>query len=106
MRHLEVLQNQGLIRIFTHEALPPGTLWHEATQFEISKAAAAILLVTPDYLASRALVEDQLPLLLARAEDQGKKRFAADAPWATTSSPARRATRRSARPGHPRYLCC
>jgi hypothetical protein len=68
MRHLEVLENQRMIRIFTHEALPPGTLWQEATRVEISNAVAAILLVTPDYLASRVLVEDQLPQLLARAE--------------------------------------
>lgn len=71
MLQLEVLQNQGLIRIFTHEALPVGTLWQEVTQIEISNAAAAILLVTPDYLRSRALMEDQLPDLLARAEDEG-----------------------------------
>lgn len=72
MRHLEVLENQGLIRIFTHEALPPGTLWQEVTQFEISNTAAAILLVTPDYLASRALMEDQLPHLLARAKVENR----------------------------------
>jgi len=68
MRHLEVLENQRMIRIFTHEALPPGALWQEVAQVEMSNAVAAILLVTPDYLASRALAESQLPQLLARAE--------------------------------------
>ena len=71
MRHLKVLENQGLIRIFVREALPPGALWLEITQSEISSAAVAILLVTPDYLESRALMKDQLPLLLDRAKKAG-----------------------------------
>ena len=71
MRHLNVLHNDGLIRIFTREALPPGALWDEITQAEISNAAVAILLVTPDYLASRALMRNQLPLLLAHAAQAG-----------------------------------
>jgi TIR domain-containing protein len=72
MPHLNLLENQRSIRIFTHEALPPGTLWQEVTQVAISNAAAAILLVTPDYLASRALMKDQLPYLLARAEEKDR----------------------------------
>jgi len=71
MRHLEVLQNEGLIRVFNREALRPGALWNEITESEISSAAAAILLVTPDYLASRALMKDQLPSLLAHAAEAG-----------------------------------
>lgn len=68
MRHLEVLENQRMIRIFAYEALPPGTLWQEVVRVEISNAVAAILLVSPDYLSSRALAENQLPQLLAQAE--------------------------------------
>ena len=71
MRHLKVLENQGLIRVFVREALPPGALWLEITQSEISSAAVAILLVTPAYLESRALMKDQLPLLLDRAKKAG-----------------------------------
>ena len=71
MRHLNVFQNEELIRIFSREALPPCALWNEITQAEISNAAVAILLVTPDYLASRALMRNQLPLLLARAAAKG-----------------------------------
>jgi hypothetical protein len=70
MRHLRLLKNQKIIRIFTHEALPPGTLWEKQTEVEISNAAAAILLVTPDYLASDDLMENQVPRLLARAENE------------------------------------
>ncbi len=71
MRHLRVLENQRLIRTFFHQALPPGALWQEITQQEISGAAVAILLVTPDYLGSRALMEDQLPRLLDSAKKAG-----------------------------------
>lgn len=70
MLQLKVIENQGLIRIFTHEALPPGTLWQQEARIEISNAVAAILLVTPDYLASEDLMENQLPQLLARAHEQ------------------------------------
>jgi hypothetical protein len=68
MPHLKVFENQKLIRIFTHDALRPGTLWLDATK---SAIAAAILLVTPSYLASENLIADQLPQLLARAEQGG-----------------------------------
>lgn len=68
--YLRTLERLGLITIFTHEALPPGTLWHETTQAEISNTAVAILLVTQDYLDSEALMEDELPKLLARAEEE------------------------------------
>lgn len=70
MLQLQVLENRGIVRIFTREALPPGTLWQEETEIEISNTAAAILLVSPDYLASKDLMEDQLPRLLARAQEE------------------------------------
>lgn len=71
MRHLRLLKNQNIIRVFTHAALPVGALWQQEVEIEISNAAAAILLVTPDYLESDDLMENQVPRLLARAEEQG-----------------------------------
>lgn len=71
LRHLKVLENNQEIRIFTAQAVPPGALWQEVGESEISSAAVAILLVTPDYLASRALMENELPRLLARAAEAG-----------------------------------
>lgn len=71
MPNLKVLENQGLIRIFTRKALAPGTLWREEIQSEIANSVAAILLVTPDYLASDDIMEGQLPQLLSRAKDHG-----------------------------------
>jgi hypothetical protein len=71
IRHLSVLDNQKLIKIFTVQAVPPGRLWEEITQAEISSAAVAILLVTPAYLESRALMEHELPSLLVRAAEDG-----------------------------------
>jgi hypothetical protein len=71
MRHLKVIENQHLIRIFAHDTLRPGARWQEAARSEIAQAAAAILLVTPDYLASPAIMADEIPRLLARAEEHG-----------------------------------
>lgn len=71
MTHLQVLVDQGLIRVFDHKSLPPGSLWQEETEAAISRSMAAILLVTPEYLISPALKKDQVPRLLARAEEGG-----------------------------------
>jgi hypothetical protein len=71
MPHLKVLENRGLIRIFTRQALAPGTLWREEMQSEISNSVAAILLVTPEYLESDDIREGQLTQLLSRAKDHG-----------------------------------
>lgn len=70
LRHLRVLEHQGL-RIFTREALIPGTRWQEEMNFAISNVAVIILLVTPDYLASEAAPMVHLPQILASAEERG-----------------------------------
>jgi TIR domain len=71
MLHFQVLQNEGRIEIFTHDALPPGTLWQQEARFNIERAAAAILLISPKYLVSKDLMEDQLPRLLEQAQKRG-----------------------------------
>jgi TIR domain len=71
MLHLDVLQDERRIEIFTHDALPPGTLWQQEARFNIERAAAAILLISPKYLVSKDLMEDQLPRLLEQAQKRG-----------------------------------
>jgi hypothetical protein len=71
MLHLQVLKNQKKIDIFTHDALPPGALWQQETRFMIERAAAAILLISPKYLVSPDLMEEQLPRLLEQAQERG-----------------------------------
>jgi TIR domain len=71
MLHLQVLDNEGKINIFIHDALLPGTLWQQETRSHIDRAAAAILLISPEYLVSEDLMEDQLPRLLEQAQERG-----------------------------------
>ena len=71
MFHLRVLKNEGRIEIFIHDALLPGTLWQQETRSHIDRAAAAILLISPRYLVSEDLMEDQLPRLLEQAQNRG-----------------------------------
>jgi hypothetical protein len=71
MPHLEVLQNEGRIEIFNHDALPPGALWQQEEQFNIERTAAAILLISPKYLVSKDIMDDQLPRLLEQAQKRG-----------------------------------
>jgi hypothetical protein len=71
MLHLQVMANEGRIEIFIHDALLPGTLWQQETRSHIDRAAAAILLISPKYLVSKDLMEDQLPRLLEQAQERG-----------------------------------
>lgn len=71
MTQLKVLVDQGLIQVSTYKDLHTGSNWQEETGKAIERSMAAILLITPDYLVSPAAKKDQLPRLLARAEESG-----------------------------------
>lgn len=69
--HLSLLEKLGSIRTFTHDALRPGSLWMDETRSAILAAAAAVLLVTPDYLDSEIITGNELPQLLVQAKNRG-----------------------------------
>lgn len=71
LRHLRILERQQVIEIFNHDVLPPGALWRQETTSRIERAAAAILFISPTYLDSPELMEDQLPRLLEQAQARG-----------------------------------
>ena len=48
--------------------ISPGEDWREAIETSLEKSQIAILLISPDYLASKWVVEAELPLILKKSQ--------------------------------------
>jgi hypothetical protein len=55
--------------------IEPGDKWHDAIQEELDCAKVAVLLVSPDFLASSYITSNELPNMLRAAEGEGLKLF-------------------------------
>lgn len=66
---LKPYQRQGL-RLFADPYIQVGERWRRAIEGALERACIGVLLVSPDFLASDFIYEQELPLL-KRAADQG-----------------------------------
>lgn len=60
-----------LIAIATDKEIDLGDDWHEHIQSALKRSAAAVLLVSPAFLASKYIRNNELPVLLHRARTEG-----------------------------------
>jgi two-component system, NtrC family, response regulator HydG len=65
--HLKPLEQRGLIDRWDDSRIRPGTPWRDEIAVSLDRAKLAILLLSPDFLASDFITQNELPPLLEAA---------------------------------------
>ena len=71
--HLEPLAQQDNIMVCSDQDIGLGDDWHGHIQAQLNGARAAVLLVSPAFLASKYIRNNELPVLLRNAKARGVK---------------------------------
>src|SRR5436305_12917967 len=66
--HLKPWQDQGIVDVWTDKRLQAGQDWHSEIQQGVASAAVAVLLISPDFMASDYIRKHEIPPLLQAAE--------------------------------------
>ena len=73
--YLKPLVRDGHFELWDDTRIIPGQDWRKKIEGALREAIAAILLVSPAFLASDFITYNELPVLLKKAEDEGLKVF-------------------------------
>jgi hypothetical protein len=69
--HLEALELQDLVCAWSDREIEAGSDWRQSIAVSLAAAKAAVLLVSPAFLASRFIRSSEVPILLRRAKEEG-----------------------------------
>ncbi len=69
--HLQALELDDRIVVWDDRKIDPGTTWSPEIEAAINRARVAVCLISPDYLASKFCVKEEIPAFLQRRETEG-----------------------------------
>ena len=73
LAHLEGLENADLISTWSDDRIDSGGEWFLPIVRAMSEAHVAVCLVSPNYLRTKFIIQEEIPLLIQRAERDGLK---------------------------------
>lgn len=88
IKHLQVLQKEALLDPWDDRRIEFGDDWKARITEAINSATAVVLLVTVDFLSSKFITTEEIPLLLKRRANDGMRIFpviVGDCPWRSVS---------------------
>lgn len=65
--HIAVLERQGVVDLWSDERIDAGAPWQEEIESALTAAKVAVLLVSPDFLASEFIWKNEMPRIVAHA---------------------------------------
>ena len=68
---LKALEQAGRVTVWDDRKIDGGDKWYPEIKEAMERAAVAVCLITPDYLASHFCVKEEVPYLLERCENDG-----------------------------------